>query len=255
MAHRLAGSTVAVIYGRISAAFSAAVRDRIIAPSPCVDVKRPKLSSGVEAVLTTDQVLAIANAILPSYRALVLTMAGTGLRPGEAFGLTVDAAPHDLRRGPGGAPARAGRAAGRRVDVAPQDGLVEAHGPGRGVVIDAVTRHLAEHRPHPVLGLVFTNERGGPLQQSPFARTWGTAPERAGAPGWATPHDLRHYYASLLIHRGASVKTVQRRLGHRSAKTTLDTYAALWPDAEDATRAAVDDELGPRLVSPPCHPL
>jgi integrase len=122
------------------------------------------------------------------------------------------------------------------------------------VVIDAVTRHLAEHRPHPVLGLVFTNERGGPLQQSPFARTWGTARERAGAPGWATPHDLRHYYASLLIHRGASAKTVQRRLGHRSAKTTLDVWA-LWPDAEDATRAAVDDKLGPRLVSPSCHAL
>jgi integrase len=167
-------------------------------------------------------------------------MAGTGLRPGEGFGLTVDAASHDLRR-----------------EIRVERQLVRVRGQGvvltsllktdssrrtvpvGQVVIDAVTRHQAEHRPHPELGLVFTNVRGGPLQQSPFAGTWETAREHAGAPRWATPHDLRHYYASLLIHRGASVQTVQRRLGHRSAKTTLDTYAALWPDAEDATRAGV----------------
>jgi len=56
-------------------------------------------------------------------------------------------------------------------------------------------------------------------------------------------HDLRHYYASLLIRAGASVKVVQTRLGHASAKTTLDTYGHLFPDEEDRTRAAVDDEL------------
>jgi integrase len=37
-------------------------------------------------------------------------------------------------------------------------------------------------------------------------------------------HDLRHYYAAALIRHGASVKTVQDRLGHKSAVTTLDTY-------------------------------
>jgi len=36
-------------------------------------------------------------------------------------------------------------------------------------------------------------------------------------------HDLRHYFASLLIADGADVKTVQARLRHASAKTTLDT--------------------------------
>jgi integrase len=50
-----------------------------------------------------------------------------------------------------------------------------------------------------------------------------------------------HYYASLLIRSGASVKVVQARLGHASAKTTLDTYGHLFPDEEDRTRNAVDD--------------
>jgi hypothetical protein len=59
-----------------------------------------------------------------------------------------------------------------------------------------------------------------------------------------TFHDLRHYYASLLIRHGESVKVVQKRLGHKSAVETLDTYSHLWPDSEDRTREAVDEVLG-----------
>ena len=46
-------------------------------------------------------------------------------------------------------------------------------------------------------------------------------------------HDLRHFYASGLIAAGCDVVTVQRSLGHAKATTTLDTYAHLWPTAED----------------------
>ncbi len=62
-------------------------------------------------------------------------------------------------------------------------------------------------------------------------------------------HDLRHYYASLLIAAGADVKVVQARLRHASAKTTLDTYAHLWPDTEESTRAAVGAVLAARVDS------
>lgn len=57
-------------------------------------------------------------------------------------------------------------------------------------------------------------------------------------------HSLRHFYASLLIRHGESVKVVQSRLGHATAAETLDTYSHLWPDSEDQTRAAVDLVLG-----------
>ncbi|ACZ31091.1 integrase family protein [Xylanimonas cellulosilytica DSM 15894] len=57
-------------------------------------------------------------------------------------------------------------------------------------------------------------------------------------------HELRHFYASLLIRHGESVKTVQARLGHASAVETLDTYSHLWPDSDDLTRDAVDSALG-----------
>jgi integrase len=74
----------------------------------------------------------------------------------------------------------------------------------------------------------------------------------SGAPAGTGFHSLRHFYASLLIRHGESVKVVQARLGHASAAETLDTYSHLWPDSEDRTRVAVDEVLGPR-VSPTCH--
>ena len=60
-----------------------------------------------------------------------------------------------------------------------------------------------------------------------------------GLPEGFRIHDLRHYYASLLIAAGLDIKTVQARLRHASAKTTLDTYGHLWPDKDESARAAV----------------
>jgi site-specific recombinase XerD len=60
---------------------------------------------------------------------------------------------------------------------------------------------------------------------------------------WRILHN-RHTYASALIHGGESVKTVQARLGHKTAVETLNVYAHLWPDSEDRTRAAVDAMFG-----------
>jgi hypothetical protein len=76
----------------------------------------------------------------------------------------------------------------------------------------------------------------------------------AGLPAGFRFHDLRHYYASLLITSGADVKVVQARLRHASAKTTLDTYAHLLPDSDDSTRAAVDKVLAARVAEIPEHP-
>lgn len=51
-------------------------------------------------------------------------------------------------------------------------------------------------------------------------------------------HDLRHTYASALIHRGQSVKYVQTVMGHASAQTTLDVYGHLFDTGgQDAARS------------------
>ncbi|MEV8037637.1 tyrosine-type recombinase/integrase [Streptomyces sp. NPDC086182] len=109
--------------------------------------------------------------------------------------------------------------------------------------------------------LIFPNAEGRPVQRSPWARTWSGIVKRANAalevagrdervPVGTTLHDLRHYYASLLIKHRESVKTVQKRLGHSKPSITLDTYTHLWMEDEDTTRAAVEAALGD--VPPMC---
>jgi integrase len=110
------------------------------------------------------------------------------------------------------------------------------------VVGSALAEHLARYGPGPA-GLAFTNTLGNPLRRNTSGDTWHRAARQAGRPAWATFHDLRHFYASLLISRGCSVKAVQKRLGHQSAMETLDTYGHLWPDSDDETRNAVDHVL------------
>ena len=62
-------------------------------------------------------------------------------------------------------------------------------------------------------------------------------------------HDLRHYLASLLIASGADIKTVQARMRHATARTTLDTYGHLWPDADESTRSAIGAVIAERMDS------
>ena len=53
-------------------------------------------------------------------------------------------------------------------------------------------------------------------------------------------------YIYALIASGADVKVVQARLRHASAKTTLDTYSHMWPDADESARAAIGAVLAAR---------
>jgi len=110
------------------------------------------------------------------------------------------------------------------------------------VVVDSLAAHL---RDFPTERFIFTTEAGQPLRRTSFsAQVWRPAVQDAGLEMGAHFHDLRHYYASLLIRHGESIKVVQLRLGHASAAETLDTYSHLWPDSEDRTRDAVDSVLG-----------
>jgi integrase len=107
------------------------------------------------------------------------------------------------------------------------------------VALEVLAAHLARWPVEHEWGLLFTTERGEPVQRGPWSAIWKRAITNFGLVD-VTTHSLRHHFASLLIAAGCSVKVVQNRLGHASAKETLDTYAHLWPDDEDRTRAAVD---------------
>jgi integrase len=236
----LAPSTVGVVHRILASIFKAAVRDRRIAASPCEGTKLPKVHRKRVEPMTLEAVQALTEAMPDRYRALVILSAGTGLRQGEVFGLTVDridflrrqlTVDRQLVTMPDRAPYLAPPKTQASVRVVPLP----------QVVIDALAAHLATWRTD---DFVFMTELGGPIRRTAFSeRVWRPAVKRAGL-GGVTPHSLRHFYASLLIRHGESVKTVQARLGHASAAETLDTYSHLWPDSDDRTRAAVDSVLG-----------
>ena len=237
----LAPSSVELVYRWVSTIFKSAVGDRLIAASPCIRINLPKSEAGEVQPLEVDVVEALSRAVPERYRALILLASGTGLRQGECFGLTVDRA--DFLR-------RQVRVDRQLVSVS---GGVPTFGPPKtaasfrtvpmpALVAEALATHLAAFKLGPD-GLIFTNSFGGPLRRNAFGTMWHRAARGADLPEGATFHDLRHFYASLLIAHGCSVKVVQRRLGHQSAVETLDTYSHLWPDHEDETRDAVDTAM------------
>jgi integrase len=237
----LAPATVGVVHRILAAVFKAAVRDRRIVASPCEGTRLPKVHRGRIEPLSWEAVQALTDAMPDRYEALTTLAAGTGLRQGEVFGLTVDridflrrqlTVDRQLVTMPDRAPYLAPPKTQASVRVVPLP----------QVVLDALAAPLAEW---PTDGLVFTTELGAPIRRTAYsARVWRPAVRRAGLSG-VTFHSLRHFYASLLIRHGESIKTVQARLGHASAAETLDTYSHLWPDSDDRTRAAVDAVLAP----------
>jgi integrase len=231
---RAAPSVVRLAYQYLAAAMKAAVTDRLIASSPCEGVKLPAVERERVVPLSVAQVQALADAMPGRYRALVILGAGTGLRTSEALAVTVDRIDWMRRaltvdRQLAGAEFAPPKSKGSRRTIPLPD-----------VVLEALSQHLAAY---PSDGLVFTNTEGRPVLKNRVAVTFRNAAKKAGLEG-VSFRDLRHHYASLLIHGGESVKAVQARLGHSSASITLDVYSHLWPDSEDRTRHAVDGAWG-----------
>ncbi len=53
-------------------------------------------------------------------------------------------------------------------------------------------------------------------------------------------HALRHWYASVLLDAGESIRAVAEYLGHSDPGFTLRTYTHLMPSSAERTRTAVD---------------
>ena len=238
----LAPSTVQVLVQTVRSVLLAAVNDRLIASSPANGLRLPKAEHTEVVPLSVEQVTAVREAMQERFQAAVTVAAGAGLRQGELFGLSVDRV--DFLR--------------RTITVDRQLVTVTGEGPHLAspktessrrtipvpdVVLSAMSAHLSKFPTGPD-GLIFTTERGQPVTRNRSGHLWRAAAKRAKLPEDTSWHDLRHFYASVLIRAGESVKVVQKRLGHASAAVTLDTYTHLWPSDEDRTRGAIESVLG-----------
>jgi len=165
------------------------------------------------AAVATPRLCRRAQAAQRDY-VIVLLLAGTGLRVGELVGLDVtdvDLTDCSLHvRGKGGHP--------RRVwwSISP---LQEA--------FDAYCKAVAPSATGEQAGApLFRNERdGGRLTTRSIQRLLHSLAEEAGLA--ATPHTLRHTFATLAIESGANIKAVSQILGHRHISTTLQLYTHL----------------------------
>jgi len=215
-------------------------------------IKLPKVQRKEMHFLTAAQVEALADAIEPPYGVLVRVAAYTGLRPCEYVALKVGRL--DLLRGTARVAEAAPEVAGHL-----EWGGVKTH-EARTVrlprsVAEELGVYLAD-RPHGPGDLVFTAPRGGPVRSSKFVPV-RFKPAIAVAnqaiaeldpdsrpdplPEELRLYDLRHTAASLMIRQGASVKAVQKQLGHATASITLDTYGHLFPDELDALADRLED--------------
>lgn len=241
----LAPRTVDVVFRHVTTVFELAVANRILASSPCKAVKIPRPKTPPVAPISADTVHAIADCIGPRMRNLILVAAGTGLRQGELFGLRLSHVDfdnltiridqqiqiHDGRPRP--VPLKT-EASYRTVPVT--EGVLDA-------IRDQVDRYGLGPD-----GLIFTGRTGKPLRRNSMHDVFRPVVEELHLPPRQRMHALRHFYASMLIRGGSSVKVVQARLGHRTAQETLETYGHLWEDDDDRTRAIVDTILGAQLT-------
>lgn len=227
---RLAGdgaapSYVYALHSRLSQVMGDAVHDGLLARNPCSRRTSPGAGKQRAYVATTGQVWALHDAMPERLRPAVLLGAFAGLRVAEACGLRV--ADVDFMRGLI-TPAVQYPAEPLKTEIS------------RTPV--PVSRSLANELAKDVAGeWLLKGDGGGQLSTWALERAVRAARAKvAGLPAGFRYHDLRHYFASLLISDGADVKTVQARLRHASGKTTIDTYGHLWPDKDESTRATVE---------------
>ena len=90
---------------------------------------------------------------------------------------------------------------------------------------------------------LFLGARGGPLSQGVLQKAVRTARQALGLPASATPHALRHSFATHLLEAGGDLRAIQELLGHASLSTTqvytgidqtrlMEVYEATHPRAK-----------------------
>ena len=88
---------------------------------------------------------------------------------------------------------------------------------------------------------LFRGVRGGRLGQAPIQSAMATLRQSLGLPETATPHALRHSFATHLLAAGGDLRTIQQLLGHASLSTTQ-----VYTGVDDAHLLAVHRAAHPR---------
>jgi integrase/recombinase XerC len=163
--------------------------------------------------------------------AILTLLYGCGLRLSEALGLSRSDAP-----------------AGE-VLVVTGKGRKQRMLPVLPVVRQAVADYIAAC-PHTLAmdGPLFVGARGGPLNPRLVQRQMAAVRRYLGLPESATPHALRHSFATHLLGAGGDLRAIQELLGHASLSTTqrytsveTERLLAIYEAAHPRARLARDE--------------
>ena len=254
-----------VIFSSVSAVFAAAVDDGLMTKNPCAarSVTAPQRGTGRVQPWTPERVFAVRAGMPDDFRAMVDLGAGCGLRQGEIFGLPVDEVAFDsgwLHVG------YQVKLINGRLVFAPPKRNKERDVPLPARVAAVLKAHMESFPPaeitlpwlrpdgQPVTKrLLFSRDTKGAVRRTDFNDyAWKPALVAAGIipePGKGERHQaarehgmhaLRHFYASVLLDAGESVKALSEYLGHGDPGFTLRVYTHLMPSSEGRTRRAVD---------------
>ena len=199
-----------------------------------LQVAMPKVPHGIPTPLTVEKAAAVMDGgagaeldwVMARDAAVLLLLYGSGLRISEALGLLRKDAPLD----------------GRDVLRITGKGGKERLVPVLPVTQAAVARYLALC-PYPLAadGPLFLGAKGGQLSPRIIQLLMERMREGLGLPETATPHALRHSFATHLLSAGADLRQIQELLGHASLSTTQ-----VYTEVDRTRLLAVYDKAHPR---------
>ena len=249
---------VRVIFANVSALLTAAVDDERIVRNPCraASVRLPRLDPSKVEPWTAEEVRAVHDALPERFRVMATLAAGCGLRQGEVFGLAVQDV--DFLRGVVHVRRQVKLLSSRQVYASPKGRKVRDVPLPESVALE-LAAHLQRWPAVPVelpwesldgeprsARLVLSTREGTALQRNYVnTKVWKPALTKAGVETTRENgmHALRHFYASVLLDAGESVRALAEYLGHADPGFTLRVYTHLMPASEERTKRAVDRAL------------
>jgi len=166
------------------------------------DLQRPKKSKTLPNVLSPEEVKRLIKAPTNlKHQCILMLLYSSGLRISEVTKIRIQ-------------------------DIHSDEGYLFVHG-GKGkkdrrtvlspkIVIE-LRKYYLKHKPSYWL---FEGETGGQYSISSIRKLFRTAVQKAKISAWATPHTLRHSFATHLLQKGVNLRIIQCMLGHSSTKTT-----------------------------------
>lgn len=202
-------STIARKLSALRSFFTYMVRQGVLTINPAELISTPRQKKYLPKTLTVDEVFAFiehqggAELLVCRDRAILEVLYSCGLRVGELTSLDIGSI--DLEQG--------------LVRVLGKGGKERLVPLGQKARV-ALARYLDVRGERQGENALFLNYRGGRLSARSVERNFKKLLLQAGLVKDATPHSLRHSFATHLLDGGADLRAIQELLGHASLSTT-----------------------------------